>query len=173
VLPLDSPRWGELKTWMVRRPLPDSVRAWREVVSGAEGWPLWRQIYDAVVHQYTLTDAAYAVLPYAAAELWRVPEHTRLGYLLDLGFIEAGRLSPHAPPLPADLAEPYLTGVRTARALAFECLAAGLTKPLFLYLVSCVCNLFGHPQLGRMLWHLDALEPEEIEASGYCADGSA
>jgi hypothetical protein len=131
---------------------------------------VWHELRDYFLHQFSITDAAYAVLPHAAAALRRVPADRQLDYLLDLSFVEAARLKPYAPALPADLADAYLAGVRTAQVVAYECLGAGYSKPNFLYLMCCVCNLYGHPALGTMLFHLDVLEPEEVEQSGYCPE---
>jgi hypothetical protein len=123
---------------------------------------------DYFLHQFSITDAAYAVLPHAVAGLRGVPVAERTDYLLDLAFIEAARLGPYAPPLPKDLADAYQSAVIGARAIACEGLGAGLSKPDFRYLLCSISALHGHPGLGRMLLHLEALEPEEVTCSGYC-----
>ena len=74
-------------------------RRWLGAI-GHEGEDASRQdLSEQVLHQYTITDAAYAVVPYVARELKRVAPAKRLDYLVVLGLIEAARQKESAPPL--------------------------------------------------------------------------
>jgi hypothetical protein len=170
MLSLDSPRWRKLKTFCPgAERLPVLLDSWRKAVGSKKAAAIWRELVDYFLHQLSITEAAYAVLPHVVAELPRMQPKEQLLLLLDLSFVEAARLLPHAPRLPKDLSAPYLAGVREARVLACACLTAGLPKPRFLYLLCCLSNLCGHPSLGQIVFKMGMgeVDSEEIVESGY------
>jgi hypothetical protein len=170
MLPLDSPRWHKLKTFTPEPArLPGLVDQWRQANVPKKATALWRELVDFFLHQFSITDAAYAVLPYVAAELQRMPPRQQFDYIVDASLVEAARLLPQAPKMPKDLAASYEVGVRQVRDVACSCLTAGLPKPQFLYLLCSLSNLSGHPQLGQVLFKLGLgdVEIDEIAEFGY------
>jgi hypothetical protein len=146
--------------------LPALLGQWLEAAGTDEGDAVWHRLRDYFLHQFSITDGAYAVLPHVVRQLHRVQPQKRVEYLLDLSFA-VGPLDPHAPRVPDDMAEAYECGVRRARELAVELLSADLSKQEFRYLLCCISNLHGHPKLGQLLFSLQSVDSDAVAESGY------
>ena len=180
MLPLNSRRWCTFKTYFGKAAdLPERIHRWQRAIGEADEKSLWHDLWEMFLHQFTITDAAYAVTPNIVAELQRVAPAERFDYLVDVGLVEAARRKEKAPRLPDDLAEEYHAAIRQARGFAISCLSLELPKEEFRYLISTLCSLHGHDVLGDMLFHQDCIcgecpqcgehvYPEEIQDSGYC-----
>lgn len=179
MLPLDSPRWRTLKTFCDSGlKLRELVRRWHDVVGTPEAKAVYGELRDYFTHQYSMVDAAYAVIPHVVEELERLTPKDRILPLIDIGITELATYSPHEPPMPADLEEDYSAALKKATKIAERCLSYKLSKEDFRYLLAVISILRGHPKLGELLVHLHAVQekcpkcgttvyPKEIKDSGY------
>jgi hypothetical protein len=161
MLPLDSPRWVTLSTFFGSpRELPDYLQRWQNGLGTPEEQDVYRRFQDYFLHQATITDVAYAVAPYLALALDEKRTTRAFDYVLDLGLIEANRLTPPSPPVPEDLQESYSWAVSRARVHAADLLGVEWPKTEFQYLLSTIAWLHGHSGLGWALWHLGEIVAE-------------
>jgi hypothetical protein len=179
MLSLDSPRWKSFSTYFGSpEQVPQRLASWRESIGGPDEDLQWSELWEQFLHQFTITDAAYAAVPHVVGDLDRVAPRKRFDYLVELALIEGARQSAGAPELASDLAHPYYTAMAKARHLAVECLSLELPKIEFRYLLSILASLHGHGVLGDLIFHLDCLcgecpkcgefvYPDEIQGSGY------
>ncbi|HKB00836.1 MAG TPA: hypothetical protein VKD90_01395 [Gemmataceae bacterium] len=153
MLPLESERWQSLRTFFGEsKDLPDRIRRWLKVAGRPEADPRWRDFAEQYLHQTTITDAAYAVVPYLASALDRFPPPARLAYVINIACVESAVQKEYAPQLPDDLAGDYRSAVEHTRGAAAELLPAPWSKPEFVGLVAALCCLHGHDQLGDILF---------------------
>jgi hypothetical protein len=179
MLPLDSPPWNSFHTFFgSAAQVPQRIATWRASIGGPNEDSQWTDLWEQFLHQYTITDAAYAAVPHVVAELPRIPSRKRFDYLLEVGLIESARQQVGAPELAIDLADAYHKAIGRARALAVECLSLDWPKIEFRYLLCILSSLHGHGGLGELLFHLDCLcgecskcgecvYPDDIQISGY------
>jgi hypothetical protein len=177
---LDDKRWRSLRTFFHSgRTLPGLIRRWQAGLGSPEAEEVWAELRDLFLHQLTITNAAYAVLPYMVAGLERVPVGKRLNYLVDLGVSEAARRNPGSPAFPDGLAEAYKASIEAARPFAIGLLGRRMPRSDYRWLVGVVCSVHGHPRLADLLFNLDCMcgecpkcgevvYPDETQASGYC-----
>lgn len=178
LISLDSPRWKAFKTYFgSSQDLPRRIAAWMASIGGPDEERKWDELWEQFLHQGTITEAAYAVVPYVARELAHVAPHDRLMYFVQLGLIESARQS-SAPEIPDDLAASYHAAVAELGRVSVESLLGTWDKPDFRFLLGAVSSLCGHGALGNILFKLDALGgqcpncgkwvyPDGVEESGY------
>jgi hypothetical protein len=102
-LPLDSPRWASLKAHFGNAgvdaelpAVPSLIARWnRAVGSYAEEYE-YQDLHESYLHQLTILDVAYAVVPHLAARLSDLDPDRRLEVLDDLATVDAVRLKPLA-----------------------------------------------------------------------------
>ncbi len=154
-LTLDSPRWASLQAHFGNAgvdadlpSVPSLIARWdRAVGSYAEEYE-YQDLLESYLHQLTILDVAYAVVPHLAARVSELDPDRRLDVLDDLAVVEKVRLRPprevervvqelrrtiddgelrdlfikntrdRNPPLPEDLAPAYLAAIERAKALA-------------------------------------------------------
>jgi hypothetical protein len=154
-LALDSPRWVSLKAHFGNAgvdadlpSVPSLIARWnRAVGSYAEEYE-YEDLFESYLHQSTILDVAYAVVPHLAARLSELDPDRRLYVIDDLAVVEKVRLRPprevelaveeiertmddgelrdllikstrdRNPPLPDDLAPAYVAAVFHAKAVA-------------------------------------------------------
>ena len=179
MLPLDSSRWTAFSTFFDSpEQMPQRLTSWRDAIGGPDEASQWADLQEQFLHQFTITDAAYAVLPYLVEELARLTPEKAFEYLVSVALVEAARQQPEAPALPPDLADAYHAAIVRARRLAMESLSLDWSKAEFRYLLSALSSLHGHGVMGELLFHLDCIcgtcpncgtsvYPEEIPKSGY------
>jgi hypothetical protein len=155
VLELDSPRWSQLRH--AYGPATNTPSVLRRIYAGADEHA-WEELFGAVVHQGSVSPAAYAALPHvvAAAEARRPSE--RIMFLVFAGSVAEGI---DAEPVPADLISDYETAVVRARSMALEVLRGHhLPEADVIYLLAAVAALHGMTVEGR---ELDGLANEEFQ----------
>jgi hypothetical protein len=187
MLPLNSHRWRTLETFCHAPGVPGGVEArdllkrWRDAIGTSDAKRLYHQLRDYFTQQYSIKDAAYAVIPYIVKELERLPPTERIRCLIDLGVTELATVNPYQPGLPDDLEDDYLAAIEKAKRIAERCLTLELSKEEFRYLIAVICILRGHEGLGDLLVHLHGIAgecprcgetvfPKEIRDSGYLGD---
>jgi hypothetical protein len=159
--------------------LPSRIKQWSESITGDKDERTYPELCDQFLCQGTITDAAYAVIPYIVQELRRINTDEKLSYLVTVAAVEQARVSDDdAPELPADLKEAYEAAIKTTRGFAVECLKQDWPKIEFRFLMSVIASVHGHGGLGEILFNLDcacgtcptcdeSVYPEEIQESGY------
>ncbi len=155
-LPLDSPRWRELKAHFNNagqdgdlQSVPTLIARWNAAVGTYAEEYEYSDLRESYVHQQTILDIAYAVLPHIAARLDDLDPDRRVEVLEDLAVVETVRLmSPEQieahvaavenafsdelremmiqntrdrlAPLPPDLAPAYLAAIERIDAAGME-----------------------------------------------------
>lgn len=180
MLPLDSPRWKSFLTYFgTPEQVPQRLASWRESIGSRDEERQWSDLWEQFLHQFTITDAAYAAVPHVVRELDRIEPRKRFDYLVELALIESARQTDAgSPALAPDLADAYHAAVSSARRFAVELLSLEWPKLEFRYLMSVLASLHGHGGLGELIFHLDCLcgqcpkcgefvYPDRIQDSGY------
>lgn len=176
---LDSTKWATLSTFFGDpSDLPGHLRRWQDALGTSTEEDVYADFYECFLHQATITDAAYAVVPYIVEALDQRRTKRVFDYVTDLGLIEANRLTPHSPKMPEGLDIKYADAIARAQSHAVGLLSVDRPKPDFRYLLCAIAGLYGHPVLAFILFHLDCITgecancgeqvyPEEIQKSGY------
>src|SRR5436190_888834 len=109
MLSLDSPRWKSFRTYFgTPEQVPQRLASWRQSIGSPDEDSRWSELWEQFLHQFTITDAAYAAVPHVVRELGRVELRRRLDYLVELALIESARQTDAgSPALAPDLADSY------------------------------------------------------------------
>ncbi len=94
MLPLDDDRWGLLTTFFGK---PDDLskvlEEWLASVGFDQEFTTYsRELFDLFLHQGTITNAAFAVVPYLVDVCKRGDTRFQVEYLADVALVEARRL---------------------------------------------------------------------------------
>lgn len=94
MLPLDDDRWSLLTTFFGEPgDLPKFVEEWLASVGfDQEGEVYVRDLCPFFLHQATITNAAFAVVPWVVDVCRKGETRHRVEYLTDVGLVEANRL---------------------------------------------------------------------------------
>jgi hypothetical protein len=104
-LPLHSPRWTSLKAHFGNAGLdteiaavPKLLQRWHRAVGGYAEEYAYADLYESFLHQLTILDVAYAVVPHLVTRLGELDPDRRIHVLDDVAIVEQTRLRD-----PADL----------------------------------------------------------------------
>lgn len=180
MLPLDSPRWKSFSTFFgSSEQVPMRLAAWRQSIGTLDENAKWTELHDTFLHQYSITDAAYAVVPHVCQELARLESKWRIKYLVELALIDSARQRGWSESTrPCDLSDSYHAAISDARRFSVELLTLELPPIDFRSLISVLAVLHGHAGLGDLILHLECIYgectkcgelvfPERIQLSGY------
>lgn len=153
-LALESPRWALLKAHFGNAggdgdlpAVPSLIARWHDAVGSYDEEYAYEPLRESFLHQGTILDVAYAVVPHIVARAAAVDPDRRVEVLDDVATVEAVRHTPRSqvealvrelertvgpglqalliqntrdrhPLLPEDLAAPYLAAVTEAKRLA-------------------------------------------------------
>jgi len=93
MLSLDDDHWGLLTTFFDGKDLPKVIHKWLAVIgSDEEETVYWRDLFDLYLHQVTITNAAFAVVPWLVEVCKEGKTRFRARYLTDVALVEACRL---------------------------------------------------------------------------------
>lgn len=194
-LPLDSPRWKLLKAHFGNAgedadlpAVPKLLVRWRGAIGRYSEEYEYAPLHESFLHQGTILDVAYAVVPHLAARLGDLPPDRRLDVLADIADVEAVRRVPRAeverrvaamqtmseglrdlfmqttrdrhPELPDDLAGAWFEALALAQASAAALLREVSDESDFRLLLEALCELHGQPKLAGVFRNLD--EPETL-----------
>ncbi len=178
MLPLDSDRWRTLKVYFgLPKDLPVRIKSWAAAIGTDRESAAFTELSQQFLHQFTITDAAYAAVPHVVDNLPRVPLERRIDYFDTLSIVEAARESLEAPECPRYLRTAYASSVRDARALAVAALSAQWEPRQFRYLLSAVAGLCGHSPLAELLWNVEARCDceylDKLQSGGYFGKAAA
>lgn len=94
MLPLDDERWKQLSTFFGEpENLPSVIRDWLKAIgSDQENTVYRRDLFELFLHQSTVTNAAFAVVPWLVHVCKESLTHYQVEYLTDIALVEANRL---------------------------------------------------------------------------------
>lgn len=156
MLPLDDPRWRELKGGYG---VPyDASSALRRLERGGEAWDeLWRELY----HQGAVGEASYAAVPHLVRIAKRLPARDWNLYAL-AATIEVERHRKTNPPLPDWLAQAYRMAWQDLLELALDDLRHVEDALTLRSILGAVALAKGSLKLGAMISQCDESEIDEI-----------
>jgi hypothetical protein len=185
-LPLDSPRWKQLKAHFGDAgdapdlpAVPNLLVRWGDAIGRYAEEYAYHPLRESFLHQGTILDVAYAVVPHLAARLGDLPPDRRLDVLADIADVEAVRRVPRAeverrvaalqtmseglrglftqttrdrhPELPDDLAGAWFEALAVAQASAAALLGEVREASEFRLVLETLCGLHGQPELAGVL----------------------
>lgn len=94
MLPLDDDRWGCLTTFFGEpEDVPKVLREWLLSIGSDQEDTIYREdLFDLFLHQATITNAAFAVVPWLVHVCKKGDTRWRVEYLTDVALVEANRL---------------------------------------------------------------------------------
>jgi hypothetical protein len=155
MLELDSPRWSELHH--AYGPARDTPSVLRQIYASPDDHD-WGNLFGTVVHQGSVSTAAYAALPHVVAAAEAREPAERVMYLVFAGSVAAGI---DAKPVPAHLIDDYRAAVVRARSMVLEVLhGPQLPEDDAIYLLAAAATLHGMTVAGH---ELEGLANEEFQ----------
>ena len=159
MLPLDSPRWIELDTFFGNpERVPVVLAEWVDAVGFDEATTIYqRDLFNLFLHQGTITNVAYAVVPWLVAHCTRAEDATdRACYVCDVALVEFNRLThgiyyvrEGGDREPEWLMTDYRQAVEAARPMAEDLLDEPLDESLRQNLWELTPALWGNAELAR------------------------
>lgn len=94
MLPLDDPRWGQLTTFFGEpEDLPKVLDEWLASIGFDQEATIYqRDLFNFFLHQATITNAAFAVVPWLVDVCKKCETRYRVEYLTAVALVEANRL---------------------------------------------------------------------------------
>ena len=92
MLPLDDSRWGELTAFFSDKSLPGLVGKWLASLGTEREEEVYFDLYHCFLHQNTIINAAFAVVPWLVEVCKRGGTERRADYLTDVALVEANRI---------------------------------------------------------------------------------
>gem|GEM_PF-2677564 len=94
MLPLDDVRWGQLTTFFGEpEKLPKVLGEWLASIGFDQEETIYRRdLFDQFLHQGTITNAAFAVVPWLVDVCKKGVTRFQVEYLTDVALVEANRL---------------------------------------------------------------------------------
>ena len=91
MLPFDDARWSEVSTFY-DDDLASVVREWSMSVGFDQEARIYHRLFHLYLHQNTITNSAFVVVPYVVKYCQSLPPNDRASYLLDVATVEYCRL---------------------------------------------------------------------------------
>src|SRR5258707_216044 len=95
MLALNDPRWSQLTTFFGESAdFPQAVEEWLASVGSDQEENVYAEsMFQAFLRQGTITNAAYAVVPWLVEVCKNHPTNCSASYLADIAYVEANRLT--------------------------------------------------------------------------------
>jgi hypothetical protein len=177
MLPLDSPRWQELDPFFGQSEgVPKALGEWWQAIGTDFEVPIYsRQLFDLFLHQGTIRNVSFAVVPWLVAAVTEAESRRAAAYITDIALVEWNRLvhgihgsrsegRPGLPP-PDWLADDYRAAVEAAGPLAEELLDGPLSDHERVELWMHYPALFGNSKAVSARRYSEAELPEDIQAA--------
>ena len=163
MLPLDDDRWGCLTTFFGEpEDVPKVLRQWLASIATdpeEESTIYRRDLFDLFLHQATITNAAFAVVPWLVDVCKKGETSNRVEYLTDAALVEANRLKygvyynrEGTDAHPEWLMTAYHQSISEARNLVDEVIEAEPDEERKQGLVAMKPALFGNADLAWSQW---------------------
>lgn len=119
VLPLDSPRWSELRhAYGDASDIPPLLKLLQQESYGAED--IWESLWSSLCHQGDAYDASYAAMPHLVAIAIATKGPLHWSYFSLPAGIEIARGRGRAPRVPSFLFEAYMNALQQLHECAFK-----------------------------------------------------
>ena len=154
MLDLSDPRWSSFETTYNCNRVPLLLAEWHAAIGFDQELSRYRELGDQFMHQCTITDLAYAIVPYLVAACESGSTKFANIYLTDVGVIEANRLTPdyRPPKMPAFLADVYGQAIVRSQPLV-EDLIDSISDPDEKWELRAIKPaLFGNAELAWQQW---------------------
>jgi hypothetical protein len=129
---------------------------WVDAVGFDQEATIYRELFELFLHQGTITNAAFAVVPWMVSQLSRCDLHQRADYLSDIGLVEFRRLTcglyflrEGGEAEPPWLMPDYHDAIRQAQRMAEDVLDRKLPDELRVPLWEIMPALFGNAKLAH------------------------
>lgn len=164
MLSLDDDRWERLTTFFGSpNVLPNVLRQWLASIGSDEEETIYgRDLFDLFLHQATITNAAFAVVPWLVDVCKRQSTKRHLEYLTDVALVEANRLKYGVyfnrigtEENPEWLMPDYHQAIVESRNLADDALDAEHDEDWKRGLVKLKPALYGDAELAWLQWHTE------------------
>jgi hypothetical protein len=161
MLPLDDDRWGQLTTFFEEpKHLPKVLRTWLESIGLNHEEGIYnRELFDLFLHQATITNAAFAVVPWLVQVCKEGRTNLRGQYLIDVALVEANRLEygvcgnrRKTAPYPEWLMSDYHNAILDARKLVEEMIQVEQNDEIKFGLTALKPALYGNSGLAWSQW---------------------
>jgi hypothetical protein len=162
MLSLDDDRWERLTTFFASgKELPSVLKQWLASIGSDEEATIYgRDLFDMYLHQATITNAAFAVVPWLVDVCKKGNTRHRVEYMTDVALVEANRLKygvyfnrKGAEEFPEWLMADYHQAIVDARDLVDDALAAERDEEWKHGLVKLRPALDGDAELAWSQWH--------------------
>jgi hypothetical protein len=175
MLPLDSPRWVELDPFFGKpQDVPKVLGEWWQAIgTDYEELIYSRDLFDLFLHQGTIRNVSFAVVPWLVAAVTDAGSRRGAAYIADVALVEWNRLvcgihasgperRPGQPP-PDWLADDYRAAIETAGPLAEELLDGPLPDHERVELWMHYPALFGNGKLVGARRYREVELPQDIQ----------
>jgi hypothetical protein len=161
MLPLDDERWKSLTTFFGEpENLPVVIKKWLEAIGTDLEFTIYSQdLFDVFPHQVTITNAAFAVVPYLVHICKEGRTRYQIEYLTDVALVEANRLKSgvhynreDTQAYPEWLMLDYQPAIAESRSLIFGVLGAEPDQNRKRGLLAMQPALFGDADLAWSQW---------------------
>jgi hypothetical protein len=161
MLPLNDDKWKQLTTFFGESEnLPSVIQEWLEYIGTDQEETIYREkLFDLFLHQATITNAAFAVVPWLVHVCQEGITTFQIEYLTDTALVEANRLKygvyynrDGTDEYPEWLMPDYQQAIRMARDLADGILQAEPDENRKHGLVAMKPALFGDADLAWSQW---------------------
>jgi hypothetical protein len=158
MLPLDSPRWSELDTFFGEpEKVPHVLGEWIDSIGFDQESTIYsRDLFNIFLHQGTITNVAFAVVPWIVENCNRSELTCRVDYLADVALVELNRLSYGVYSIrdggdaePEWLMEAYKSAIERAQSMAEDVLEETFDDELKINLWELMPALFGNIELAK------------------------
>ncbi|HEX5830849.1 MAG TPA: hypothetical protein VFY16_07720 [Gemmatimonadaceae bacterium] len=155
MLPLDSPRWGQLAQAFGSAEDVPRLLAQLDLVDDAGRRELWMALWALLAPEGRTYTAAYGATPHLVAWAARRPAADRALALHLVAAVELTRGAPDAPPLPDDLAGAYAAAMDEVPAVIAASAGEPWDPDTTQVLVSVLAIAKGHPAFGGAALRLE------------------
>jgi hypothetical protein len=161
MLTLDDSRWQYLTTFFQEpHDIPKALAEWLLSIGHDQEMTIYhRSLLDIFLHQATITNAAFAIVPWIVHVCKRGETRYQAEYLTDVALVEANRIIPGVylnlegtEPYPEWLMADYHTSIAEARDLVDDVLNAELDTETRDMLIAIKPALYGNAELAWSQW---------------------
>ncbi len=163
MLPLDDDRWQQLTTFFKEpKDIPKILEEWLASVGfdQNEAKIYYDILFDIFLHQTTITNVAFAIVPWLLHVCRTRDTRLRATYLTDIALVEANRLThgvyynrEGTEKYPNWLMSDYMQAIAEACTFVDDVIEAELDEDRKQLLVAMKPALFGNPELAWSQWY--------------------
>ncbi len=156
MLPLNDARWSALSdAYGASSDIPRLLAAAETLPEDANGQAEpYFSLWSALCHQGDVYSASYAALPHLVRIIDSHPEKFRGTLLLLVHAIEVARSEGRGPPVPEDLAGPYMEALARVPAAVSRLLSTDIGEEELRVILAACASAKGFPSIGKAITEL-------------------